>query len=60
MSKDNIITFDDIVKVVKNKGVVFMKCKFCGEEVKPTLFNTDAHRKQKEWDCPKCGIIKNQ
>jgi len=35
-----------------------MKCKFCGVDVKPNpLSKTDIHRKQKEWDCPNCGII---
>jgi uncharacterized Zn finger protein len=37
-----------------------MKCKFCSEEVKPVLSDTDIHRKHKTWTCVNCGVIKNQ
>lgn len=36
-----------------------MKCS-CGELVKPVFDNIDIHRKQKEWVCSKCGVIKSQ
>jgi hypothetical protein len=37
-----------------------MKCRFCGELVRPVLSTTDIHCKYKTWTCSECGVIKNQ
>lgn len=37
-----------------------MKCKFCGETVKPVLSKSDIHWKVKQWNCKNCGTIKTQ
>jgi hypothetical protein len=36
-----------------------MKCK-CGRKVDGVLKGRDVHRKTREWNCSKCGLIKNQ
>jgi hypothetical protein len=37
-----------------------VKCRFCGELVRPVLSGTDIHWKVKEWVCSECGPVKTQ